>query len=429
MLLVAAILTGTGLFLLSFATGTWSAFAAATVFAWGVAFFFPTMVGVVSEKMPRTGSLGIVLTAGVGLGMAGAVGVPLMGKLADRYLAQSLPASTASVLERVDATFPAHVARADSATNAGTLGYRKREVEDALAATRAALALQEQSGSINNDATANALRAIVATAIPNEPLIAEANAILQPAEAAGGQRSFRYVAPAALLLILVFGTMYLADRRKGGYRAVKLEAATAGLLLALLPSVAEAQAPPQPRAERLRVLFLGDNGHHRPTQRAKEILPVLAKEGIDLFYTDDRDDLNDAELDRYHAVMLYNNHMTVSRPQISALLRFVEDGGGLVVLHCASASFQNSEEFIRLVGGAFKSHGTGTFSPVRVAPSHPAIAGVRTVRELGRDVRPHQAQSGEPHRARSAPRERARRALDVGAHLRKGTRLLHGVGT
>lgn len=375
MLLAAAILTGTGLFLLSFATGTWSAFAAATVFAWGVAFFFPTMVGVVSEKMPRTGSLGIVLTAGVGLGMAGAVGVPLMGKLADRYLAQSLPASTASVLERVDATFPAYVARADSATNAATLGYRKREVEDALAATRAALALQQQSGSINNDATANALRAIVSTAIPNEPLVGEANSILQPAEAAGGQRSFRYVAPAALLLIIVFGAMYMADRRRGGYRAVKLGAATAALLLVLLPSVAEAQTS-QPRVERLRVLFLGDNGHHRPTQRAKEILPALAKEGIDLFYTDSRDDLNDTQLDRYHAVMLYNNHLTVTRPQISALLKFVEDGGGLVVLHCASASFQNSEEFIRLVGGAFKSHGTGTFSAVRVAPNHPAIAGV-----------------------------------------------------
>src|SRR5688500_1877890 len=111
MLLIAAILTGTGLFLLSFATGTWSAFAAATVFAWGVAFFFPTMVGVVSEKMPKTGSLGIVLTAGVGLGMSGAVGVPLMGKLADRYLAESLPAATTSLLERVDGTFGGSGAR------------------------------------------------------------------------------------------------------------------------------------------------------------------------------------------------------------------------------------------------------------------------------------------------------------------------------
>jgi hypothetical protein len=111
MLLTAATLTGTGLFLLSFAQGTLAAFAAATVFAWGVAFFFPTMVGVVSERVPRTGSLGIVLTAGIGLGMSGAVGVPLMGRLADRYLAESLPTSTLGVLQRVDQQFPAHVLR------------------------------------------------------------------------------------------------------------------------------------------------------------------------------------------------------------------------------------------------------------------------------------------------------------------------------
>src|SRR5688572_20032837 len=173
MLLIAAVLTGTGLFLLSFATGTWSAFAAATVFAWGVAFFFPTMVGVVSERMPKTGSLGIVLTAGVGLGMAGAVGVPLMGKLADGYLAQSLPASTAAVLQSAEQKLPGYITRAQATTDLASLGYRVREVEDALAATRLALA----APSIKSDATANALRAIVGTAIPNEPLVGEAAAI------------------------------------------------------------------------------------------------------------------------------------------------------------------------------------------------------------------------------------------------------------
>jgi hypothetical protein len=60
------------------------------------------------------------------------------------------------------------------------------------------------------------------------------------------------------------------------------------------------------------------------------------------------------------------------------MLAFVQNGGGLAVLHCASASFQNSEEFIRLVGAAFKSHGTGTFSAVRVEPDHPVVRGLPT---------------------------------------------------
>ena len=397
MLLTAAILTGSGLFLLSFADGTWSAFAAATVFAWGVAFFFPTMVGVVSEKLPKTGSLGIVLTCGIGLGMSGLVGVPLMGKLADRYLAESLPESSASVLQRAEQQLPTYIERARTATDPSTLGYRVPEVEDALAATRTALAAQQQSGSIHNDATANALRAIVGTAIPNEPLVGEAAATIGPAEALGGKRSFRYVAPAALVLIFVFGLMYARDRRLGGYRAVKLERVTASLFLALcLPPLldgcasggtvagsAPSQASDNRQAgtqtpERLSVLFLGDNGHHQPTRRAKEILPVLAKNGIDLFYTLNPDDLNDTELDRYDAVMLYNNHISATDAQASALLSFVQDGGGLVVVHCASASFQNSEEFIRLIGAAFKSHGTGTFGAVRVDAEHPAIVGVPT---------------------------------------------------
>jgi putative membrane-bound dehydrogenase-like protein len=400
MLLTAATLTGTGLFLLSFAVGTLSAFAAATVFAWGVAFFFPTMVGVVSERAPRTGSLGIVLTAGIGLGMAGAVGVPLMGKLADRYLAESLPVSTLGVLQRVEQQFPAHVQRAQSTTDLSSLGFRQREVEDALTATRTALATQQSTGNINNDATANALRAVVATAIPGEPLVGEANGILQPAEASGGQQSFRYVAPGALILILVFGVMYMRDRARGGYKAVKLERVAAALLLTiglgawgLGLRMARAESPtsgqrPEARGQgspqqgnpgRLRVLFLGDNGHHRPTQRAQQILPALSRNGIDLFYTDKLEDLNDTELDRYQALVLYNNHLSVGDKELAALMRFVGDGGGLVVIHCASASFQNSEEFIRLVGAAFKSHGTGTFSTVRVAGDHPAIAGVPAI--------------------------------------------------
>jgi hypothetical protein len=64
---------------------------------------------------------------------------------------------------------------------------------------------------------------VVATRLPSEPLVGEAAGILQPAEARGGQVSFRYVAPAAIVLVVVFGVMYVQDRRRGGYRAVRLE--------------------------------------------------------------------------------------------------------------------------------------------------------------------------------------------------------------
>jgi len=218
MLLTAAILTGTGLFCLSFVTGLWSALAVATLYAWGIAFFFPTMVGLVSERLPRTGSLGIVLTAGIGLGMAGAVGVPLIGSLADGYLADALdPAAARAVLTRAEASLPAHIEAARKEPG----GARVADVEGALNATRAALASLANADHVQGDATATALRALVATQVP-DPVVADAAAILTPAEAKGGQASFRYVAPAALILIAVFGTMYLNDRRRGGYRAERI---------------------------------------------------------------------------------------------------------------------------------------------------------------------------------------------------------------
>jgi fucose permease len=224
MLLMAAILTGTGLFMLSYATGLWSAIVVATLFAWGVAFFFPTMVGLVSERMPKTGSLGIVLMGGIGLGMAGGAGVPMMGKVADRYLADALkPAETVALLERVSAQYPAYVTRAGSLEDPSQLGYSVADVKEALAATETALSIYRTSGQIQGDATANALRAVVAAQLAGEPVTTEAAAILQPAEAYGGQRSFRYAAPAALALIVVFGTMYVRDRQQGGYRVVRLE--------------------------------------------------------------------------------------------------------------------------------------------------------------------------------------------------------------
>src|SRR5688572_22047855 len=46
----------------------------------------------------------------------------------------------------------------------------------------------------------------------------------------------------------------------------------------------------------LRVLFLGDNGHHKPADRFKQIQPVLAGKGIESLYIDDLADLNAGKL-------------------------------------------------------------------------------------------------------------------------------------
>ncbi len=66
LLTVSAALAAAGLWLLAEATTPLSGIAAATVFFVGVCYFWPTMLGVVSERHPRTGAFGMGLLAASG---------------------------------------------------------------------------------------------------------------------------------------------------------------------------------------------------------------------------------------------------------------------------------------------------------------------------------------------------------------------------
>jgi fucose permease len=79
LLLFSAIFSFIGLLWLGFAQG-YIAFAAAAVFAVGVCFFWPTMIGFVSENLPKTGPLGLSLMGGVGL-MSTSLVLPYFGQV------------------------------------------------------------------------------------------------------------------------------------------------------------------------------------------------------------------------------------------------------------------------------------------------------------------------------------------------------------
>ena len=66
MLIVSAVLSAAGLFAISHSTGG-MLFVSATVFALGVCFFWPTMLGYVSENFPKTGALGLAIMGGSGM--------------------------------------------------------------------------------------------------------------------------------------------------------------------------------------------------------------------------------------------------------------------------------------------------------------------------------------------------------------------------
>ena len=86
-LLFSAVVSGIGLYLMSISSGI-VLFASATVFAIGVAYFWPNMLGVVAEKVPASGALGLALMGGFGF-LGGAIAQPTVGHIYDLQLLKS----------------------------------------------------------------------------------------------------------------------------------------------------------------------------------------------------------------------------------------------------------------------------------------------------------------------------------------------------
>jgi len=94
-LLFSAIFSAIGIYWLSYATG-YTAFAAAAVFGMGVSFFWPTMLGFVSENLPRTGALGLALMGGAGM-LCVAFALPVLGSIYDEKVAAAVSSGAATL--------------------------------------------------------------------------------------------------------------------------------------------------------------------------------------------------------------------------------------------------------------------------------------------------------------------------------------------
>ena len=93
-LLISAILAAAGLYLLGHSSGN-MLFVGAIVFGMGVCYFWPTMLGFVSENLPKTGAVGMNLMGGAGM-FAVSVYTIFMGGYYDKLVAAKLPAGDTS---------------------------------------------------------------------------------------------------------------------------------------------------------------------------------------------------------------------------------------------------------------------------------------------------------------------------------------------
>lgn len=92
LLLLSAIVSAAGIYLLSTLTGS-GVFFGAVIFGIGVCYFWPTMLGFVAENVPSSGALGLNLMGGAGM-FAVSVYTVFMGGFYDRLVLKNLPSGS-----------------------------------------------------------------------------------------------------------------------------------------------------------------------------------------------------------------------------------------------------------------------------------------------------------------------------------------------
>lgn len=216
-LFYSTILAAIGLFWLSLAETIVWAFISATFFAVGVCYLFPTLYGIVSERVPRSGALGLGLVGAVGMGVVGLFTSPQMGAIADRYGHDVLPVQeTVTLMEDVTRLFPAVIEEATSDVAEDIIGaaHLSQEVLD----------FYSTENRLPENLTSNALRSIIdsetaVTVAGGSPetleVTSRAVSILAPSDNYGGRMSFRWIVPFTALVSVIFGLLYWHDRRNG----------------------------------------------------------------------------------------------------------------------------------------------------------------------------------------------------------------------
>jgi MFS family permease len=97
LLFCSAVLGTAGLLLLGhpITDGTWMWLGAVTVYGLGKTFYWPTMLGVISERFPKGGALALGLSGGIGMISAGLLGGPGIGYFQDYATVQEVQANPA----------------------------------------------------------------------------------------------------------------------------------------------------------------------------------------------------------------------------------------------------------------------------------------------------------------------------------------------
>jgi len=81
-------------------------------------------------------------------------------------------------------------------------------------------------------------------------------------------------------------------------------------------------------------------------------------------------------ISKYDVVLIYTTSGALTEAQEKGLVKFVENGKGVVGIHSATDSFRNSDAYWKLMCGRFSGHGSGTFKVKITGKSHSIVQGM-----------------------------------------------------
>ncbi|MBD3176368.1 MAG: hypothetical protein GF320_14405, partial [Armatimonadia bacterium] len=134
-------------------------------------------------------------------------------------------------------------------------------------------------------------------------------------------------------------------------------------------------------AAELRALVLSGANNHDWRTTTPEIVAQLRATGLfEVDVTNEPGQLSRTELDRYDVLVSDYNGPAWSDATRAAVLEYLGEGGGLVIVHAADNAFPGWTEYESLIGVAWRAGaGHGTYHRYMVTiddPSHPVLEGI-----------------------------------------------------
>jgi MFS family permease len=215
LLFVSSILGVIGLTLLGGAQTVVMCVVAATIYACGKTFLWPTMLAVVSERFPKGGAVAIGLIGGAGMLSAGLLGGPAIGYKQDYFASKQLEAQAGETYARYAVEEPSGFLflpkiKGLDGSKVGVLTDEGKE----LANVREANAKDGKTDA-NNDAL---------TAWWNEAKASAADdkKIVEAATLEGGRMALKVTAAVPAVMAFLYLLLILYFKATGGYKALQV---------------------------------------------------------------------------------------------------------------------------------------------------------------------------------------------------------------